>query len=72
MQCVLYYANIVHIDVNIISRAPLSPVGDIHRLSCTKMKKKKDVAISSFKREFMLILLFADQQLTRKRPKSRI
>ena len=73
MQCVLYYANIVHIDVNIISRAPLSPVGDIHRLSCTKMKKKKkDVAISSFKREFMLMLLFAYQQLTRKRPKSRI
>ena len=51
MQCVLYYANIVHIDVNIISRAPLSPVGDIHRLSCTKMKNNVIVCIPTIDEE---------------------
>lgn len=39
MQWILCYANIVHTDVYINSRTPLWPVGDIHRLSYTRIKK---------------------------------
>ena len=65
---VFYYANIFHIDVCINSRTPLSHVGDKHKLPHTKMKKKG----VTYSREFMLISLFAHQQMTRKRLKSLI
>ena len=65
---VFYHANIFHIDVCINSRTPLSHVGDKHKLPPTKMKKKG----VTYSREFMLISLFAHQQMTRKRLKSLI
>ena len=54
IQYVLYYANIVHIDVQINLRTPLSHTGDKHKLPPRKMRKKC-YANSTSNREIMLI-----------------